>query len=218
MRKKCMFFIAFYFTLKANAVFADEQIIKGGESTATQYIPSGLRIDAGLNGYGGAVLWDVNNYVSFVLGYEGSTIDWKHHTTVNGRRYQLDQVKNKNTYVNAEIHPWGESHSSLLKSFYIATGVGYLNHKNDLHLATSAQTKVEMSYSHAISPYLGFGAKTLFAEHWGMFGEVGAYYVDHPLVSSSIMDVDTYNDQYSLKNDSKYQWLPVAKLGVIYKF
>ena len=84
-----------------------------------------------------------------------------------------------------------------------------------------------MSYDNDIAPYLGLGFAPKINKNWGVFGEVGAFYTGNPSVnleSVGLREVGgTDNGQAAanreaekIRNDDKYEWMPVAKLGVSY--
>ncbi|EML2028216.1 ornithine uptake porin CarO type 1 [Acinetobacter baumannii] len=84
----------------------------------------------------------------------------------------------------------------------------------------------KMSYKNDIAPYLGFGFAPKISKNWGVFGEVGAYYTGNPKVEltqynlapvtgnpTSAQDaVD--KEANEIRNDNKYEWMPVGKVGV----
>lgn len=88
----------------------------------------------------------------------------------------------------------------------------------------------KMSYDNDIAPYVGFGFAPKINKNFGVFGEVGAYYTGNPSVNltqynlapvagngTSAQDaVDT--EANKIRNDDKYEWLPVGKVGVSFHF
>ena len=229
----------------ATFAFADEKVVtEDGVATFSTFKPAAVRAEVGTTGYGGALLWTANPYVGLALGYNGGDISWSDDVKVNGSTYDLD-MENNNVYLNAEMRPWGTSDNHFAKSLYVAAGVAYLDNDYDLtrnvdatrafrvnnqdFLAGADGVKIngKMEYKNDIAPYLGFGFAPKVYKNIGVFGEVGAYYTGNPKVTLTSTGTATTEGNQSLTeavnaeankiaNDNKYEWLPVAKLGVSY--
>lgn len=228
-----------------SAMAADEQVVTGTESTASQYIPTSVRAEAGTTGYGGAITWAVNPYVGLSLGYDGGDVSWSNSLKVDGSKYDL-KMNNNNVYLNAEMRPWGMSQSAFAKSLYVAAGAAYLDNDYDIHRNVSknrnfsvnntdyqaisdVKLKGKLKYKNDIAPYLGFGFAPRFGDHFGMFTEVGAYYIGNPEVqldstgtaynaSGKSLNNSVASEENKIRNQEKYKWLPSAKLGINYYF
>jgi hypothetical protein len=102
---------------------------------------------------------------------------------------------------------------------------------NNYQLAVPGQegnVRGQLSYENDIAPYLGLGFAPKINKNWGVFGEVGAYYTGNPdvqltqnnlapVVGNPVSAQDAVNQEANeIANDDKFQWLPVAKLGVSY--
>lgn len=226
---------------------ADGSVVDQGYAfEANQLIPTGARLEVGTTGYGGALLWTANPYVGLALGYNGGDISWSDDIKVDGSTYDLD-MENNNTYLNAEIFPWGTSQNNFVNSMYIAAGVAYLDNDYDLkrrvgsgeefnvnntdYIATSdVSINGKMSYKNDIAPYLGFGVAPKIYKNLGVFGEVGAFYTGNPTVQLTSTGTATQGpgkdslatsvskEEDNIANDGKYEWMPVAKVGLSYKF
>ena len=96
----------------------------------SQLIPSSARLEVGGTGYGGALTWEVSPKVGVTLGYNGGDISWDSNIKVNGSKYDID-TKNRNTYLNAEIRPWG-GEQTWAKDVYVAAGVAYIDTRYDI--------------------------------------------------------------------------------------
>ena len=230
----------------AGSAMADTAVIQDGYAfDRNQLIPTGVRAEVGTTGYGGALLWTANPYVGLALGYNGGDISWSDDLSIDGTKYDMD-MDNNLTYLNAEIRPWGASPSKWAQGVYVAAGVGYidneyglekrLNNANDTlkigdqnFNAPSGQgyVKGDMSYKNDIAPYLGLGFAPKINNNWGVFGEVGAFYTGNPSVNlesvglQEVGGVDNgqtaaNREAEKIRNDDKYEWMPVAKLGVSY--
>ncbi len=234
-------------TAIAGTAFADEQIVKESAYGLPSYLaPVSVRAEVGTTGYGGAISYRVNPYVGVTLGYNGGDISWSDDLKVNGSKYDID-MDNNNTYLNAEIFPWGAS-ESLARSLYVAAGVAYIDNeykldrrisqgrnftinKTDFNAASNIHLKGDMKYDNDIAPYLGFGFAPQVYKNIGVFGEVGSYYTGNPSVSlKQVAGLDQMNgngdllskaikgEEQKINDKSRYEWMPVAKVGVSFKF
>lgn len=215
----------------ATFAFADEKVVtEDGVATFSTFKPAAVRAEVGTTGYGGAISWSPNPYVGVTLGYNGGDISWSDDVEVDDVNYDVD-MENNLTYLNAEIRPWANW-------FYMAAGVGYVDQEYELQaredggnirldnqdtgLSTLAY---DLDYDSKIAPYLGLGFSPAITNRWGVFGEVGAYYTGNPSVSNVRATGGNWEDNEAVRdhidnvrNDDKYEWLPVAKLGVTYRF
>ncbi|MEB3753505.1 ornithine uptake porin CarO [Acinetobacter sp. MD2(2019)] len=233
------------FATVAGYAMADEQVIKEPGNTYKTYLPSSVRAEGGTTGYGGAFTWDVNPIVGVTLGYNGGNVSWSDNLKVNGSKYDLD-MNNNNVYLNAEIHPWGNSQGMWAKSAYVAAGAAYLDNdyditrnvsngrnfsvnNTDFNATSDVKMNGKLSYKNDIAPYVGLGLRPMFSDHWGMFSEVGAYYVGNPSVNLNSTGTATNGNGVNLNDavaaeenkiasSEKYKWMPSAKVGVVYKF
>ena len=224
----------------AGSVMADSAVVKDGyEFNGNQLIPSGVRAEVGTTGYGGALVWTANPKVDVVLGYNGGDISWSDDVEIDGSTYDLD-MENNNVYVNAQIRPWANW-------FYMAAGAAYIDNDYDLDrrveagkgftvnnndfLAGDTGTKIsgKMTYDNDIAPYVGIGFSPVINNRWGVFGEIGAYYTGNPTVElratgDAVSGTDVSLDDAvraeanKIANDDEYAWLPVAKLGLSFRF
>ena len=225
---------------------ADNQVVRSGNVfEANQLIPTGVRAEVGTTGYGGAVLWTANPYVGLALGYNGGDISWSDDLSINGTKYDAE-MDNNVAYLNAEIRPWGASDNLWAQGLYMAAGVGYLDTKYDLDKRNkNAQGSIEVNnvaytglggvrgtqkYENDFAPYVGLGFAPKINKNWGVFGEVGAYYTGNPSVNLENYGTLTNSgggapigqsvaaEAEKIRNDDKYEWLPVGKVGVSFHF
>ena len=222
---------------------ADNQVVRSGNVfEANQLIPTGVRAEVGTTGYGGALLWTANPYVGLALGYNGGDISWSDDLSINGTKYDAE-MDNNVAYLNAEIRPWGASDNVWAQGLYMAAGVGYVDTKYDLDKRNkNAQGSIEvnnvayignggvngkLSYDNEIAPYVGFGFAPKINKNFGVFGEVGAYYAGNPSVNLTSYGTLTGGapigqsvaaEEEKIRNDDKYEWLPVGKVGVSFHF
>lgn len=226
----------------AGSVMAADETIVTDEGVAefSFFKPAAVRAEVGTTGYGGAISWNANPYVGVTLGYNGGDISWSDDLSINGSKYDLD-MDNNLTYLNAEIRPWANW-------FYMAAGVAYIDNDydidrrvrdgetfrvNDVEFKADGEARIngKLSYKNNIAPYVGIGFSPAITNRWGVFGEIGAYYNGNPTVelTSSGTAVSTkgviadFADQVereerNIREDNKYEWFPVAKLGVSFRF
>lgn len=226
----------------AGSVMAADETIVTDEGVAefSFFKPAAVRAEVGTTGYGGAISWNANPYVGVTLGYNGGDISWTDDLSINGSKYDLD-MDNNLTYLNAEIRPWANW-------FYMAAGVAYIDNDydidrrvrdgetfrvNDVEFEAVGDARIngKLSYKNNIAPYVGIGFSPAITNRWGVFGEIGAYYNGNPTVelTSSGTAVSTdgviadFTDQVereerNIREDNKYEWFPVAKLGVSFRF
>ncbi|WP_109440979.1 ornithine uptake porin CarO [Acinetobacter haemolyticus] len=234
-------------TAIAGTTFADEQVVRESAYAFPSFLnPVSVRAEVGTTGYGGAVSYRVNPYVGVTLGYNGGDISWSDDIKVNGSKYDID-MENNNTYLNAEIYPWGANQSAFARALYVAAGVAYLdndykltrdvgatrsfrvNNQDFLAGANGVQIDGKMDYKNDIAPYLGFGLNAPVYNNFGVFGEVGAYYTGNPKVQltssgtavtegSQTLEQAVSAEEDKIANKGRYEWMPVAKVGVSFKF
>ena len=227
--------------IAGSALAADEIIVtEEGVSTFSFFKPASVRAEVGTTGYGGAISYNANPYVGVTLGYNGGDISWSDDLSVNGSDYDID-MDNNNVYLNAEIRPWANW-------FYMAAGVAYVDNDYDLDRrigasegftvngtdfvagTSGARINGQLSYKNNLAPYVGIGFSPAITNRWGVFGEIGAFYNGNPNVnltaSGTAITTEHGTDfatavereERDIENDNKYEWLPVAKLGVSFRF
>ena len=222
---------------------ADNQVVRSGNVfEANQLIPTGVRAEVGTTGYGGAVLWTANPYVGLALGYNGGDISWSDDLSIDGTKYDME-MDNSVAYLNAEIRPWAnwlyvatgvayldneydlERRAGQNASFKV-DGARFANPVG------TTQINGTMKYKNDIVPYVGVGFSPAITNRWGVFGEVGAYYTGNPTVNlttdaaSSLLVGDDgrtlgtaiKDEENKIRDKGTYEWLPVAKLGLSFRF
>lgn len=229
--------------LAASPAFADERVVTDeGVATFSFFKPASVRAEVGTTGYGGAVSYNVNPYVGVTLGYNGGDISWSDDVSVNGSTYDLE-MENNTAYLNAEIRPFANWFYMAAGTAYLdndydlkgkADGTGTIKINGENYQAVSGTTGTlsgKMKYKNNIAPYLGLGFSPSITSRFGVFGEVGAYYTGNPevnLVANNLVDsTGTVSltaqdaadaDARKIRNDDKYKWAPVAKVGLSLRF
>ncbi|NHC04148.1 autotransporter outer membrane beta-barrel domain-containing protein [Acinetobacter sp. 187] len=84
----------------------------------------------------------------------------------------------------------------------------------------------KLSYDNEISPYVGIGWAPKINKNWGLFGEIGAYWTGNPSVQLTQYNLSPVKgnevgaqsavdkEANEIRNDDKFEWLPVGKVGV----
>ena len=225
-----------------SAMAADETIVTDeGVAEFSFFKPASVRAEVGTTGYGGAISWSANPYVGVTLGYNGGDISWSDDLSINGNDYDLD-MDNNLTYLNAEIRPWANWFYMAAGVAYIDNDYG-LERRPGTNASftvdgarfnagdTDVRINGDLSYKNNIAPYVGIGFSPAITNRWGVFGEIGAYYNGNPTVNltptgtavSTDGVIADFADQVereerNIRNDNEYEWLPVAKLGVSFRF
>ncbi|MFU9818123.1 ornithine uptake porin CarO [Acinetobacter radioresistens] len=225
-----------------SALAADEIIVtEEGVSTFSFFKPASVRAEVGTTGYGGAISYNANPYVGVTLGYNGGDISWSDDLSVNGSDYDID-MDNNNVYLNAEIRPWANWFYMAAGVAYVdndydldrRVGADEKFSVNGTEFragADGARINGQLSYKNNLAPYVGIGFSPAITNRWGVFGEIGAFYNGNPSVNLTSSGTATsengvtadFDDQVrreadDIREDNKYEWLPVAKLGVSFRF
>ncbi len=211
----------------ATAAMADSSVVSDKWAfDKNQLIPSGVRVEGGLTGYGAAVLWQPSPVVGLALGWNGGEVSWRDNLKVDGSKYDI-KMDNSTTYLNAEIRPWGTSQNRWAQAVYFPIGVAYLSNDYDLTQRVSGSNRIKidggfygsadgntagvtgkLKYSDTLAPYVGVGFSPKINKNWGVFAEVGAYYTDNPqadlTASNNLIPVDgtTESVANALKNST----------------
>ncbi|MFW1754253.1 ornithine uptake porin CarO [Acinetobacter wanghuae] len=226
----------------SSAMAADEVIVTDeGVASFSFFKPAAVRAEVGTTGYGGAISWNVNPYVGVTLGYNGGDISWSDDLSINGSKYDLD-MDNKLAYLNAEIRPWANWFYMAAGVGYIdndydidrrvRNGENFSVNGVDFVSTSDARINGQLSYKNDLAPYVGIGFSPAITNRWGVFGEVGAYYNGNPNVNLTATGTarpentgvvadfadQVEREQDNIRNDNEYEWLPVAKLGVSFRF
>ena len=221
---------------------ADERIVTDeGVATFSFFKPASVRAEVGTTGYGGAISYNANPHVGVTLGYNGGNISWTDDLSVNGTKYDLD-MDNNLTYLNAEIRPWANwlyvatgvayldneydlSKRTSAGSTLTIDGDAY----QVINTTRDGGVTGKMKYKNDIVPYVGLGFSPAITNRWGVFGEVGAYYtgnpsvqLDHynlaPVAGARDINVNLDEQEGKIRDKGTYEWLPVAKLGLSFRF
>lgn len=201
-------------------------------TTSEFYKPFSARVEGGTTGYGAAIVYDANPMTSLVVGYNGGEVSWSDDLSIHGTKYDLEQ-DNSNAYVNIEVRPL--TNASWL---HLAFGVGYNDNEYKLHAHENGGIKLDgthyptltdlrgkASYDSDIAPYVGVGINPQLTKNIGLFGQVGAYYTGNPTVNlvtnpgaSLAARAEVEKQEREIADDGHFEWLPVAKVGLSFRF
>ena len=229
----------------SSAMAADETIVTDeGVAEFSFFKPASVRAEVGTTGYGGAISWSANPYVGVTLGYNGGDISWSDDLSINGNDYDLD-MDNNLTYLNAEIRPWANWFYMAAGVGYIdndyslerrpGTNASFTVDGERFNAGTTdVRINGDLSYKNNLAPYVGIGFSPAITNRWGVFGEIGAYYNGNPTANLNVnpeavgllgdgdiprtLGQALDDEEREIRSDNKYEWLPVAKLGVSFRF
>lgn len=220
----------------ASPAFADEKVVTDeGIATFSFFKPASVRIEGGTVGYGGAIAYGVNPYTDIVLGYNGGDAAdlIGGEIELDGTDYDLEQ-DNNTVYLNAEIRPFGNW-------FHVALGTAYSDNEykvkatgGDIDINGTKYNSTQfgtlrgrVKYENDIVPYIGLGVSPSITSRIGLFAQVGAFYTGNPEVSlvstggtaSAILNAtDLRAEERKIAEDDQYEWLPVGKVGLSFRF
>ena len=179
---------------------------------------------------GGDISWSDN------LKIDGTKYDMdmeNNNTYLNAELYPLGASQNafaRSLYVAAGV-AYLDNEYGLTKNVGSNSLVKVNGERFTTTSTESAKIDGTMNYDNNISPYLGFGLNAPVYKNIGLFGEVGAYYTGNPTVSlktsgddqiignkGNTLESAVEKEQRNIENKSKYEWMPVAKVGVSFSF
>lgn len=193
--------------------------------TATN--PAAVSLEVGTLGYGANIGWALNDRVELQAGWAGGNIAdiAKDNIEVDGVDYQV-KTDFSNPYLGVQLRPAAN---------WFTVGAGVISADSSVEIKAPAGNKTinnvtynnvsdvegEVRYRNKIAPYLTVGFRPNLNNNWGVFGEVGATYLDDPEVTINSSDAG-FNDaaKASIEDNSliKSGWLPIVKVGATYRF
>lgn len=225
------------------AFAADERVVTDEGTGSTSYFaplttsefyqPFSARLEGGTTGYGGAIVYDAHPTTSLVVGYNGGEVSWSDDLSVNGTKYDLEQ-DNNNPYINIEYRPFTGA-----SWMHMAFGVAYNDNEykikasdvngglklDNQSYADLKTVRGNVTYKNSISPYVGVGVNPQLTKNIGLFGQIGAYYTGNPTVNlvanadaSQATKNEVQKEERKIAEEGRFEWLPVAKLGVSLRF
>ena len=201
-----------------------------------------VRAEAGITGFGGALTYNVNPYLGLTFGYNGGDLGWLDTVEISGTDYDVEMDYN-NAYVNAEIRPFANwfyvaagvalVDQEYAVDKYIAAGerikIGGKYYTLDPNATSSGHVGGKVEYKGDFVPYVGLGFTPQITSRLGIFGEVGAYYsgsasaelfADNLTAQGHTVNIDDSLEKEARKIEGYkiFEWIPVAKVGLTFKF
>lgn len=206
--------------------------------TATK--PAAISAEVGTLGYGANIAWGANETTEVVAGWAGGDIAKaiNDNFDAKGVNYQLD-TRFSNPYLGVQVRP-------AANWFTIGTGIIIPDNKLEVkanpnsdgtyHIGGEdySQSDVgvlegKLEHRNKVAPYLTVGFRPNIDKNWGVFGEVGAAYlgqVDATVtatgasanMSQAQRDELAAQAEKDLEDKNYLKVLPIAKLGVTYRF
>ena len=166
--------------------------------------------------------------------------------SINGDKYTVDSHNNNlylnlelhpwgthsNRYIKGLYLASGVAYLDQvndLKRGIAANHTFQLNHAVFTAGENGVDIRGQMQYQDDFAPYIGLGIAPMVNREWGVFAEAGAYYTGKPTVHLSrvaggtttavtdqALDQAIQQQASALADHSRYQWLPVAKVGFNY--
>lgn len=191
--------------------------------------PAAISAEVGTLGYGANIGWALNDKTELVAGWTGGDVgNLKDNIDVGDNTYELE-TDFSNPYLGVQMRPM---------SNWFTVGAGTIFPNNEITLSsTGAKTiKVDgVNYvttnnvsataenKNDIAPYLTIGFRPNLTNNFGVFGEVGAAYTGGMKVTSAKIDGIERSDfresiQQDINDEDISDWMPIAKVGVTYRF
>jgi hypothetical protein len=192
-------------------------------TVAPPYYSYNTQLGVGLTGLGGEFTWRFMDHLGAGIGASGAT--YSRQGTIEGVDFNA-RLRLLTAPLTASYYPW-TSHS-----FRLNLGAAY----NDNQLtgqATGSTTLQGTPYTgtlnlrlrqEPVDPYFSLAGNLFYfdrAHHWGMAGELGAFYTGEPrveLTGSPSSPAVATEQQKLVHYARKVQFWPVLTLGVSYSF
>ena len=199
--------------------------------------PAAISAEVGTLGYGANIGWALNDKTELVAGWAGGDIgELKDTVEIRDTEYDLE-TDFSNPYLGVQMRPM---------SNWFTVGAGTIFQNNELTLNKAAgetnpvkvngtnyygDVKATVENKNTLAPYLTVGFRPNINNNWGVFGEVGAAYtgglkVTDASVSGTLTGLETeaLNNKFKkdlqadINDESVSDWMPIAKVGVTYRF
>ena len=189
--------------------------------------PAAISAEVGTLGYGANVGWGLNDKTELVVGWAGGDIgDLKDTIKIGDVKYDLE-TDSSNPYIGVNLRPAGN---------WFTVGLGTIVQDNETTLKAdnakdvkigsgtyNGKIEATVENKNTLAPYLTLGFRPNITNNFGVFGEIGAAYTGGQKVTEA-----KYNsaDSSALKGDLQQDiddedladWMPIAKLGLTYRF
>lgn len=204
--------------------------------------PAAVSVELGSLGYGANVGWAVNENTELQIGWAGGNVtdlvdgDFQ----VSGVTYDL-KTKLSNPYIGVQMRPaanWFTVGAGIIVPDNKITATAQRGQDETITVngeeynIYNATITAELEHKNKLAPYLTVGFRPNLNNNWGVFGEIGAAYMGETeatvrvvngtvtqnstaIASNSTFEEDAKAD---IENEDWYEWYPIVKLGVTYRF
>ena len=192
--------------------------------------PAAISAEVGTLGYGANIGWGLNDKTELVVGWAGGDIgNLKDTIDIQDNTFDLE-TDYSNPYIGVNLRPaanWFtvglgtifQDNKTTLKSSN-AQGVKIGN--NDV-VGYSGNLEASVENKNTMAPYLTLGFRPNITNNFGVFGEIGAAYTGGQKVTEAKINglnrADLASDlQKDIDDEDLADWMPIAKLGLTYRF
>lgn len=207
------------------------QIVDGTKTIfGTLFHPAAVSAEAGSLGYGANIGWGVNDRTELQVGYDGGNVGkMVGHFKVDDVKYDV-KTHFKNPYVAVQMRPAANWFTVGVGTLFPkdridleSKGDGYVTiDKTKYKLEDNDTLKGKIKYENHIAPFATIGFHPNINNHWGVFGDIGAAYMGRTETSVTGNTLNAKiiaaKAEKELKDKDEAKWLPIAKLGVTYRF
>ena len=196
--------------------------------------PAAISAEVGTLGYGANIGWGLNDKTELVVGWAGGDIgDLKDTIDIQDNTFDLE-TDYSNPYIGVNLRPAAN---------WFTVGLGTIVQDNETTLkADNANLKIgnnnntyngkveaTVENKNTLAPYLTLGFRPNITNNFGVFGEIGAAYTGGQKVTEAKYnsnDINSTLNNSTLKEDLQQDiddedladWMPIAKLGLTYRF
>lgn len=217
----------------SSAAFAGQAIDGTKTLLNTLTHPGAVSAEVGSLGYGANVSFGANKSTEIQAGWTGGNItDLTGKIKVHGIKYKV-KTDMSNPYVGVQVRPF---------SNWLTLGTGIIVPDNDITATAQPGSdgvykidgqeykqndlgilQAKIKHRNKLAPYATVGFHPNINNKWGVFGEVGAAYLGESKasVTSSLATADKgvlEKAAKEIENKDYAEWMPVAKVGVTYRF
>lgn len=192
--------------------------------------PAAISAEVGTLGYGANIGWALNDKTELVAGWAGGDIgNLKDTIDIQDNTFDLE-TDYSNPYIGVNLRPaanWFtvglgtifQDNKTTLKSNN-AQGVKIGN--NDV-VGYSGNLEASVENKNTMAPYLTLGFRPNITNNFGVFGEIGAAYTGGQKVTEAKQNGENNlflasDLQKDIDDEDLADWMPIAKLGLTYRF
>ena len=209
--------------------------------------PAAISAEAGTLGYGANIAWGLNESTELQAGWAGGDAASLIGGDFDAKdvNYDLD-TDFSNPYLGVNLRPAGNwftvgtgiivpdneftakanARDAGENAYYPVDGKKYYvgTPAKDVALEDGDLTQVgsvtaDIKHRNKLAPYATVGFRPNIHSNWGVFGEVGAAYLgktDAKVKASNSAAAEKIKEE--IESEDLLEWLPIAKVGVTYRF